>query len=58
MDAVFYDPVISGVTMCLVLFALMVIGGIAIYVGYRVFGLILLSGSAVSLMALVFEVFP
>ena len=58
MDGIFYEPIISGVTMYLVLFALMVLGGIAIYVGYRVFGLILLSGSAVSLAALVFEVFP
>jgi hypothetical protein len=48
MDGIFYEPVISGVTMYLVLFALMVFA----------FGLILLSGSAVSLVALVFEVFP
>lgn len=58
MDGIFYEPVISGVTMYLVLFALMVLGGIAIYVGYRAFGLILLSGSAVSLAALVLDVFP
>jgi hypothetical protein len=58
MDGIFYEPVISGVTMYLVLFALMVLGGIAIYVGYRVFGLILLSGSAASLAALVLDVFP
>jgi len=58
MDTIFYEPIISGVTTYLELFALLVFGGIAIYVGYRVFGLILVFGSTASLVALVFEVFP
>jgi len=43
----------SGVTVYLVLFALLVFGGIAIYVGYRAFGLILIAGSFAMIAALI-----
>ena len=58
MDTQFFEPIISAVTVYLVLFALLIFGGIAIYVGYRIFGLILVSGSAAWILKLVFEGFP
>ena len=57
MDTLFYGPITSGVTVYLVLFALLVFGGIAIYVGYRAFGLILISGSVAMIAAVIFQVF-
>jgi hypothetical protein len=46
------------VTIYLGLFALLVFGGIAIYVGYRTFGLMLICGSAAMIAALIFRVLP
>ena len=54
MDTLFYGPITSGVTVCLVLFALLVFGGIAIYAGYRAFGLILIAGSVAMIAGLIF----
>ena len=53
VDTLFYGPITSGVTVYLVLFALLVFGGIAIYVGYRAFGLILIAGSFAMIAALI-----
>ena len=53
MDTLFYGPTVSGVTVYLVLFALLVFGGIAIYVGYRAFGFILIAGSFAMIAALI-----
>ena len=58
VDTLFYGPITLGVTVYLVLFALLVFGGIAIYVGYRAFGLALISGSIAMIAALIFQVFP
>ena len=46
------------VTVYLGLFALLVFGGIAIYVGYRTFGLLLIFGSVATIAALIFRVLP
>jgi hypothetical protein len=58
MDNLFSEAIASGVTMYLILFGLVVFGGIAFYVGYKVFGAILVSGSVALLAALAFGLFP
>ncbi|MGH6933766.1 MAG: hypothetical protein ACREEE_15190 [Dongiaceae bacterium] len=57
MDTWFSDAVASGVTMYLILFALVVFGGIAFYVGYRAFGIVLLCGAVLLLAALALGMF-
>lgn len=52
MDSLYNETVAAGVGMYLVLFALLVFGGIAIYIGYRALGVVLLGGVAVLLVAL------
>ena len=54
MDTLFYGPITSGVTVYLMLFALLAFGGIAICVGYRAFGLILIAGSVAMIAGLIF----
>lgn len=51
MDSLSDEVVASGIGMYLVLFALLVFGGIAFYVGYRVLGVILVGGVAALLLA-------
>jgi hypothetical protein len=58
MDTLFNEAIASGVTMYLILFGLVVFGGIAFYVGYKVFGVILVSGSVALLAALGSGMFP
>jgi hypothetical protein len=58
VDTLFYGPITLGVTVYLVLFALLVFGGIAIYVGYRAFGFALISGSVAMIAALILQIFP
>jgi hypothetical protein len=53
-----YESITFSVTIHLGLFALLVFGGIAIYVGYRTFGLILICGSVATIAALIFRVLP
>jgi hypothetical protein len=52
MDSLYNETVAAGVGMYLVLFALLVFGGIAIYVGYRALGGALLAGVVALLVAL------
>jgi hypothetical protein len=58
MDTLFSDAEQAGVGMYLLLFALIVFGGVAYYVGYRVLGVILVLGVAALLAALMAGVFP
>jgi hypothetical protein len=58
MDTLFNEAIASGVTMYLILFGLVVFGGIAFYMGYKVFGVILVSGSVALLAALGAGMFP
>ena len=58
VDTLFYEPITFSVTIYLGLFALLVFGGIAIYVGYRTFGLMLICGSVATIAALIFRVLP
>ena len=58
VDTLFYEPITFGVTVYLGLFALLVFGGIAIYVGYRTFGFMLICGSVATIAALIFRVLP
>ena len=58
MDSLNDETVASGVGMYLVLCALLVLGGIGFYMGYRVFGGILVCGIVALLAALVSGAFP
>ena len=58
VDTLFYEPITFSVTIYLGLFALLVFGGIAIYVGYKTFGLMLICGSVATIAALIFRVLP
>jgi hypothetical protein len=58
MDSLNDETVASGVGMYLVLFALLVFGGIAFYMGYRVLGVILVCGILALFAALVSDAFP
>jgi hypothetical protein len=58
MDTLFGDAEQAGVVMYLLLFGLIVFGGVAFYVGYRVLGVILVCGVAALLAALAAGVFP
>ncbi len=53
MDFMLTDDTALGVTMYGLLFALLVFGGVAIHLGYKAFGIVLLCGTAVLLIALV-----
>ena len=57
MDTLFSDAEQAGVVMYLLLFGLIVFGGVAFYVGYRVLGVILVCGVAALLAALVAGMF-
>ena len=52
------ESITFTVTVYLGLFALLVFGGIAIYVGYRAFGLMLICSSVATIAALMFRVLP
>jgi hypothetical protein len=52
MDSLNDEAVASGVVMYLILFALLVGGGVAIHIGYRVFGVVLIVGAGALLAAL------
>jgi hypothetical protein len=58
MDTLFGQAVQSGVTMYLMLFGLIVFGGVAFFVKYKVLGVILVGGGVALLIALVSGVFP
>ena len=58
MDTLFYEPITFSVTIYLGLSALLVFGAIAIYVGYRAFGLMLICGSVATIAALICRVLP
>lgn len=58
MDTLFSEAEQAGVGTYLLLFGLIVFGGIAFYVGYRVFGVILVGGAAALLVALAAGMFP
>ena len=58
MDTLLYEPITFSVTIYLGLFALLIFGGIAIYVGYRTFGLMLVCGSVATIAALICRVVP
>jgi hypothetical protein len=58
MDTLFSDAEQAGVGMYLLLFGLIVFGGVAFYVGYRVLGVILVCGVVALLAALVAGIFP
>jgi hypothetical protein len=52
MDSWYSDTVAAGVTMYLLVFALVTLGVIAYYIKYRVFGVVVLCGAAALLAAL------
>jgi hypothetical protein len=52
MDTLFSDAEQVGVAMYLLLFGLVVFGGIAFYMGYRALGVIVVCGVAALLVAL------
>ena len=58
VNTLFYESITFSVTIYLGLFALLVFGGIAIYVGYKTFGLMLICGSVAMIAALLFRVLP
>ena len=58
MDTLFSEAEQVGVGTYLLLFGPIVFGGIAFYVGYRVFGVILVGGAAALLVALAAGMFP
>jgi hypothetical protein len=58
MDTLFSEAEQAGVVMYLLLFGLIVFGGVAFYVGYRVLGVILVCGMVALLVALAAGMFP
>jgi hypothetical protein len=58
MDTLFSEAEQARVGMYLLLFGLIVFGGIAFYVGYRVLGVIIVCGMAALLAALALGLFP
>lgn len=53
METWYSDAVAAGVTLYLIAFLLAVLGVIAYYIKYRVFGIIVLCGAAALLAALI-----
>jgi hypothetical protein len=58
VDMLLDESITFTATVYLGLFALLVFGGIAIYVGYRTFGLMLICSSVATIAALIFRVLP
>jgi hypothetical protein len=58
MDTLFGGAEQAGVAMYLLLFALIVFGGMAFYMGYKVLGVLLVGGVGALLAALVAGMIP
>ena len=58
MEEWFSDAERAGVVMYLMLFALIVFGGVAVFVGYRVLGIVVACGAVALLVALMSGIPP